>query len=84
MADERHGVVDREVRSWSLKFRCILLVLIVLIAAAGIFGAVTTVMDDSAGFASGLVIALCGIVMPLGVGLLIWFNRIETEVNSNR
>ncbi len=84
MADDKHGLVYREGQRWSLKFRCVLLVLILLIVSVGIFGAVTTVMDDSARFAAWVAIAFCAILMPLSVGLLIWADKIEIEVLSDR
>jgi hypothetical protein len=55
-----------------------------LIAAAGIFGAITTVMDDSAAFAAWIAVAFCGILIPAGIGLVVWYDRLEAAVTSYR
>lgn len=82
MADQQNDTIFREIQRWSLKFRCLLLVLCLSGATGGVFSAAAMITQDSLRLAAVLVTVVCGVFIPLGIGLLIWVNRLETEVRS--
>lgn len=83
MIEQTNEAVYREVQRWSLRSRCLLLALCLLGAAGGVFSAVVIFTQDPRQWASLPVIAICGILVPAGIGLLIWVARLETEVRQD-
>ncbi len=83
MAGQSDAVVYREVQRWSLGARSLLLTLCLLAAAGGLVSGVITLMQDDRHWVSLLVVGLCGILVPLGVGLVIWIVRLDTEVRRD-
>lgn len=83
MIEQTDEAVYREVQRWSLRARCLLLVLCLLGVAGGVFSAVVILTQDARQWASLPVIVICGILVPAGIGFLIWVARLETEVRQD-
>lgn len=83
MIGQQGEVVYREVQRWSLMFRGLLLALCLLGAAGGIVSAVMILAQGADQWVSLLVVAFCGILLPVGIGLLVWFATLETEVRQD-
>lgn len=83
MIGQQDGVVYREVQRWSFGSRCLLLALCLLGAAGGVFSAVVILTQDPHQWASLLTAVVCGILVPVGIGFLIWVARLETEVRQD-
>jgi hypothetical protein len=83
MADQQNDTIFREIQRWSLKFRCLLLVLCLLGAAGGVTSTVAILTKDSPQWALLFVTVVCGVLIPLGIGPLIWVNRLDTEVHRD-
>jgi hypothetical protein len=82
MAEQQNDTIFRETQRWSLKFRCLLLVLCLLGAAGGVFSTVAILTKDSSQWALLLVTVVCGVLIPLGIGLLIWVNRLNPAIEQ--
>mgnify|MGYP001105476619 CR=1 FL=1 len=80
MVEQYGDAVYREVQRWSLKFRLLVCGLCVLGAAGGAIPTAMVLMRGEAGWRALLVGVGCGVLVPIGVGLLIWVFRLETEV----
>jgi hypothetical protein len=83
MVEQQSAAVYREVQRWSLGFRCLLLVLCLLGATGGVVSTVVIATQDIRQWASLLLVAFCSILIPIGVGVLIWVTRLETEVRQD-
>jgi hypothetical protein len=83
MAGQTDEIVYREVQRWSLGARSLLLTLCLLAAAGGLVSAVITPTQGDHQWVFLLVVGLCGILVPLGVGLVIWIARLDTEVRRD-
>jgi len=83
MIEQTDEAVYREVQRWSLGSRCLLLVLCVLGVTGGVFSAVVILAQHPRQWASLPVIVICGILVPVGIGFLIWIARLETEVRQD-
>lgn len=83
MIEQTDEAVYREVQRWSLRSRCLLLVLCVLGVTGGVFSAVVILTQDPHQWASLPVVVICGILVPAGIGVLIWVARLETEVRQD-
>ncbi|MBN1505496.1 MAG: hypothetical protein JW955_01550 [Sedimentisphaerales bacterium] len=83
MVEPQSEAIYREVQRWSLTSRCLLMALCLLGVAGGVVSAVVILTRDTWQWASLPVVAFCGILIPMGVGLLIWVARLETEVRQD-
>ena len=83
MIEQNNEAVYHEVQRWSLRSRCLLLVLCLLGAAGGVVSTVVILAQDARQWASLPVVVICGILVPAGIGLLIWVARLETEVRQD-
>ena len=83
MIEQTNEAVYREVQRWSLRSRCLLLVLCLLGAAGGVVSTVVILAQGARQWASLPVVVICGILVPVGIGLLIWVARLETEVRQD-
>jgi hypothetical protein len=83
MIGQPNGVVYREVQRWSLRTRCLLLVSCLLGAVGGVVSTIMTFTQKADPWASLLVVVLCGVLLPIGIGFLIWVARLETEVRQD-
>lgn len=83
MVNHRDDTIFREVQRWSLKLRGLVLALCLLGAAGGVVSTVVILTRSSVGWAPLLVTIVCGVLIPFGVGLLIWVCRLETEVRRD-
>jgi len=82
MIEQTDEAVYREVQRWSLRSRCLLLVLCVLGVAGGVFSAAVILTQDPHQWPLLPVVVICGILVPAGIGFLIWVARLETEVRQ--
>lgn len=83
MIERQDEAVYREVQRWSFRFRCLLLALCLLGAAGGVISTITMLVRNTGQWSSLLVAVVCGILVPTGIGLLIWVARLETEVRQD-
>jgi len=83
MIGQQNGVVYREVQRWSFRFRCLLLVPCLLGAAGGVISTITILARGTGQWGSLLTAVVCGILVPAGIGLLIWVARLDTEVRQD-
>ena len=83
MADQENNIIYREVQRWGVRFRCFLLVLLVLTAVVCILATANEIVRGSARTGSILLALIGGVLVPLGVAYLIWVNRLETEVRRD-
>jgi len=83
MVEQRNEAVFREVQRWSFRSRCLLLVLCLLGAAGGVVSTIVILAQDTRQWPSVLAAIVCGTLVPLGIGLLVWVARMETEVRSD-
>ena len=83
MLEQDTNLVFREVQRWGLGFRCLLVVFLLLAAAVGVFAGVMGMRQELMEL-PGVVIAIsCGVLIPLGTAVLVWVNRLETEVRTD-
>lgn len=83
MVDQRNNVIYREVQRWSVRFRCFLLVLLMLTVVVCVLATAIEIIHGSARLGEILVIISCGVLVPLGIAYLIWVSRLETEVRQD-
>ena len=83
MAEPRNEPVYREVQRWSSLTRSLMLVLCLLVGAAGMTATVVGLEQGGYQWPDVLIGILCGVLVPVAVGLLIWVARLETEVRSD-
>lgn len=83
MIEQTNRAVYREVQRWSLRSRYLLLTLCLLGATGGLISTITILTQDPRQWASLPVVVICGILVPVGIGFLIWVARLETEVRQD-
>ncbi len=83
MIEHNSEAVYREVQRWSFRSRCLLLALCLLGAVGGAISTVVILAQNARPWASLPVVVVCGILVPAGIGLLIWVARLETEVRQD-
>jgi hypothetical protein len=83
MLEQDTNLVFREVQRWGLGFRCLLVVFLLLAAAVGVFAGVTSVRQEPMEVPGVVIAVSCGVLIPLGIAVLIWVTRLETEVRAD-
>lgn len=83
MLEEYGDIAFREVQRFGGWFR--LFVAGSLVAAAGLGGYATamSLIEEPANMVAAVISVSCGVVMPLGIVVLFWINRLETEVRAD-
>jgi len=82
MTERQSQPVFREVQQWNPLLRWSLVLLMLVSVAATVAAASVRIRDSSELTPIFLSIA-CGVFIPLGVGLLVWIHRLETEVRPD-
>jgi len=83
MLDQESNVVFREVQRWGLGFRCLLVVFLLLAAAVGVFAGVMSMRQEPTELPGVVIAVSCGVLIPLGIAVLLWVTRLETEVRTD-
>ena len=83
MADEDTNVVFKEVQRWGLGFRCVVVGSLLLGAALGGYAAAMSLREEPPNMVAAVIAISCGVVMPLGIVVLFWVNRLEAEVRAD-
>lgn len=83
MLEQDTNLVFREVQRWGLGFRCLLVVLLLLAVAVGVFAGVTGMRQEPIELPGVVIAVSCGVLIPLGIAVLIWVSRLETEVRTD-
>lgn len=63
--------------------RCLVGASLLLAAASGVYAAVMSLREEPPNVVGAAIGVLCGVALPLGVAVLIWVNRLETQVRSD-
>jgi len=77
------GVVFREVQRWGLWLRGLVLALCLLGAAGGVAATVAGLAHDGRLWAPLVLSVVAGVLVPIGVAVLIWIARLETEIRPD-
>lgn len=83
MTEQNGRVIYQETQRWSLAFRCLLVALCLFSVLASIYAIAVILHRDSIQWSPLLMTVLCGVFIPLTIGLLIWIFRLRTEVRSD-
>ena len=83
MMRQHNDTIFREVQRWSLKLRGLVLTLCLLGAAGGVVSTGAILAKEPIEWIPLLTASVCGVLLPLGIGLLIWVSRLETEVRHD-
>lgn len=83
MVNQRDDTIFREVQRWSLKLRSLLLALCLLGAVGGVVSTGAILKKEAIEWIPLLTALACGVLLPLGIGLLIWVSKLETEVRQD-
>jgi len=82
MAEQENEPIFREIQRWALTVR-LLLLLAALASGAGIVMAGIAAERAPAETVSLFLSTAIGVIVSLGVGVLLWINRLETEVRAD-
>jgi hypothetical protein len=82
MAEQQDEPIFREIQRWALAVR-LLLLLAVLASSAGIVAAGIAAERDPNETVPLFLSTAIGVIVSLGLGVLLWINRLETEVRTD-
>jgi hypothetical protein len=83
MADPQNQPIFREVQKWSPAVRLLFLLSSVQVALVGGVAMYLAARRDFSDIAPPLLIAVLVALLSLGFGVLLWVNRLETEIRAD-